>query len=269
VLSAPAGSGRSCKKMHSVLIYSILGLTLLGMPIGYSLGVSTLLALLYSGSFPLILIPQHFMAGIDSFPIMAIPFFILAGNLMTAGGINQKLIGFCNTLVGWVTGSLAMVTVVASMFFAAISGSAVATVAAIGGITIPAMKKENYPAGFAAAVSSAAGVCGPIIPPSIPLIVYGSALSMSISDLFLASVVPGIILGVVLCATAYVISKKRNFPKHERAPKGAAFESGARGVLGFNYAPYRSGRHLFRALSRLRRPPFWRWLCLDRRGLHL
>ncbi len=215
--------------MHSVLIYSILGLTLLGMPIGYSLGVSTLLALIYSGSFPLILIPQHFMAGIDSFPIMAIPFFILAGNLMTAGGINQKLIGFCNTLVGWVTGSLAMVTVVASMFFAAISGSAVATVAAIGGITIPAMKKENYPAGFAAAVSSAAGVCGPIIPPSIPLIVYGSALSMSISDLFLASVVPGIILGVVLCTTAYVISKKRNFPKHERAPKGAALKAAREG----------------------------------------
>ena len=92
----------------------------------------------------LILIPQQFFSGIDSFPIMAIPFFILAGNLMTAGGINQKLIRFCNALIGWVSGSLAMVTVVASMFFAAISGSAVATVAAIGGITIPAMKRENY-----------------------------------------------------------------------------------------------------------------------------
>jgi tripartite ATP-independent transporter DctM subunit len=192
------------------------------MPIGYALGVATLLSLLYNGSFPLILIPQQFFSGIDSFPIMAIPFFILAGNLMTAGGINQKLIRFCNAMVGWVPGSLAMVTVVASMFFAAISGSAVATVAAIGGITIVAMKEEGYPAGFAAAVSSSAGVCGPIIPPSITLIVYGAALSMSISDLFLASATPGVILGLALCATAYAISRHRNFPRHQRAPKGTA-----------------------------------------------
>jgi tripartite ATP-independent transporter DctM subunit len=108
------------------------------------------------------------------------------------------------------------------MFFAAISGSAVATVAAIGGITIIAMKKEGYPGGFAAAVSSSSGVCGPIIPPSITLIVYGSALSMSISDLFLASATPGLILGLALCATAFVISKRRGFPRHERAPKGMA-----------------------------------------------
>ncbi|MDR2523078.1 MAG: TRAP transporter large permease [Synergistaceae bacterium] len=208
--------------MHSILIYSILGLSLLGMPIGYALGAATLLALLYADRFPLILIPQQFFSGIDSFPIMAIPFFILAGNLMTAGGINQKLIRFCNALVGWVPGSLALVTVVASMFFAAISGSAVATVAAIGGITIAAMKREGYPAGFAAAVSSSAGVCGPIIPPSIPLIVYGSALSMSVSDLFLASATPGVILGVVLCGAAYTISKRRDFPRHPRASKGTA-----------------------------------------------
>lgn len=205
--------------MHNILILSILVFTILGMPIGYCLGAATLFALLYAGSFPLIVIPQQLFAGIDSFPIMAIPFFILAGNLMTAGGINQKIIRFCNSLVGWVTGSLAMVTVVASMFFAAISGSAVATIAAIGGITIPAMKKEKYSAAFAAAVASSSGVCGPIIPPSIPLIVYGASLSMSVGDLFLGSVVPGIMLGVSLCLTSYVISKKHNFPKHERAPR--------------------------------------------------
>lgn len=203
--------------MHNILILSILIFTILGMPIGYCLGAATLFALLYAGSFPLIVIPQQIFAGIDSFPIMAIPFFILAGNLMTAGGINQKIIRFCNSLVGWVTGSLAMVTVVASMFFAAISGSAVATVAAIGGITIPAMKKEKYSAAFAAAVASSAGVCGPIIPPSIPLIVYGAALSMSVSDLFLGAVIPGLMLGISLCVTAYVISKRHNFPSHNRA----------------------------------------------------
>ncbi len=205
--------------MHNILILAILLFTILGMPIGYCLGAATLFALLYAGSFPLIVIPQQIFAGIDSFPIMAIPFFILAGNLMTAGGINQKIIRFCNSLIGWVTGSLAMVTVVASMFFAAISGSAVATVAAIGGITIPAMKKEKYSGAFAAAVASSSGVCGPIIPPSIPLIVYGAALSMSVSDLFLGSVIPGIMLGLSLCAASYVISKRNNFPKHERAPR--------------------------------------------------
>ena len=216
--------------MHGVLIGAILILSLLGMPIGYALGSATLLALLYSGSFPLILIPQQFFSGIDSFPIMAIPFFILAGNLMTAGGINQKLIRFCNALIGWVPGSLAMVTVVASMFFAAISGSAVATVAAIGGITIPAMKRENYPPSFAVAVAASSGVCGPVIPPSICLIVYGAALSMSIGDLFLASVIPGLLLGGVLCLTAYLISKKRDFPRHERAPKGAALKAAKEGI---------------------------------------
>lgn len=205
--------------MHNILILSILVFTILGMPIGYCLGAATLFALLYAGSFPLVVIPQQLFAGIDSFPIMAIPFFILAGNLMTAGGINQKIIRFCNSLVGWVTGSLAMVTVVASMFFAAISGSAVATIAAIGGITIPAMKKEKYSAAFAAAVASSSGVCGPIIPPSIPLIVYGASLSMSVGDLFLGSVVPGIMLGFSLCLTSYIISKKHNFPKHERASR--------------------------------------------------
>jgi C4-dicarboxylate transporter DctM subunit len=216
--------------MSGILIIGIVLFTLLGVPIGYVLGISSMLALLYEGSLPLIVIPQKFFTGIDSFPIMAIPFFILAGNLMNVGGINKRIIDFCNSIIGWVTGSLAMVTVVASMFFAAISGSAVATVSAIGGLTIPAMKKEGYSSSFAGALAASAAVCGPIIPPSIPLIVYGAALSMSISDLFLGAVIPGIMLGVILCLVAYVISKKKQFPRHEKATIGQILKTARDGM---------------------------------------
>ncbi len=216
--------------MALVLIIGILVLTLLGVPIGFVLGISSMFAMLYNGNLPLLVIPQKIFTGIDSFPILAIPFFILAGNLMTVGGLNKKIIDFANSIVGWITGSLAMVTVVASMFFAAISGSAVATVSAVGGLTIPSMKKEGYSAPFAGALASSAAVCGPIIPPSIPLIVYGAALGMSISDLFIGALIPGLILGVVMCATAYVISKKNNFPKHGKASLPQILKTGKDGI---------------------------------------
>ncbi|MCR4443316.1 MAG: TRAP transporter large permease [Peptococcaceae bacterium] len=216
--------------MAAVLIIGIVVFTLLGVPIGYVLGISSMLALMYQGNLPLIVIPQKIFTGIDSFPILAIPFFILAGNLMTVGGINKKIIAFANSIAGWITGSLAIVTVVASMFFAAISGSAVATVSAVGGLTIPAMKKEGYSAPFAGAVASSAAVCGPIIPPSIPLIVYGAALGMSISDLFIGALLPGILLGIILCATAYIISKKHGFPRHDRASASQIIKTAKEGL---------------------------------------
>lgn len=203
----------------SILLLIVMPiLVILGMPIAFALGVSSLATLLLVGNMPLSILPQKLFAGIDSFPILAIPFFILAGGIMTAGGINKRILAVSNAIIGWVDGSLAIVTVVASMLFAAISGSAVATVAAIGGITIPAMKSEGYDGGFAAAVSASAAVCGPIIPPSIPLIVYGAALGMSISDLFIGSLIPGILLGVCMGLVAYTVSRKRRFPKHDRMP---------------------------------------------------
>lgn len=204
--------------MIAILLIGMLVIILLGVPIGFSLGISSALALIY-GKSPLIVIPQKMFGGIDSFPILAIPFFMLAGELMNYGGINEKIIRISSAYVGWIRGSLSMVTVAASMFFAAISGSAVATVSAIGGVTIPAMKKEGYPPEFAAAVSASSSVCGPIIPPSIPLIVYGSAMMMSISDLFMAAVIPGIMLGLALLGLSYYISRKNNFPKNERSSK--------------------------------------------------
>jgi len=216
--------------LATILIVSLLILVILGVPIGLVLGISSLLALIYAGNLPLIVIPQKMFGGIDSFPILAIPFFILAGELMSSGGINKKIIRFANAFIGWITGSLAIVTVVASMFFAAISGSAVATVSAIGGVTIPAMKKEGYSSDFAAAVSSSAAVCGPIIPPSIPLIVYGAALAMSVSDLFIASVIPGLMLGAVLIGLSYYIARKRNFPKNDKAPLSEKIDATKDGI---------------------------------------
>ncbi len=216
--------------MATILIVSILVLVIIGIPIGFSLGLSALLTLLFAGNLPLIVIPQKMFNGIDSFPILAIPFFILAGELMNYGGINKKIIRVANAYVGWVSGSLAIVTVVASMFFAAISGSAVATVTAIGGITIPAMKKQGYKSEFAAAVSASAAVCGPIIPPSIPLIVYGAALQMSVSDLFVAAVIPGLMLGFALLGLSYFIAKKNNFPKSDKVSKEEKAESLKDGV---------------------------------------
>ena len=151
------------------------------------------------------------LSGLDSFPLMAIPFFMLAGNLMKSGGISRRILDFADAVVGWVTGSVGMVTVVASMFFAALSGSSPATVTAIGGITIPEMKEEGYDPAYATAITAAAGTIGVIIPPSIQFVIYGVAAQCSISDLFLAGIIPGILIGVVLMIVNYVTAKKCGF----------------------------------------------------------
>ena len=197
-----------------ILVIVLVLLALAGIPIGFALGIATLLAL-HIGGMPLIVLPQKMFTGIDSVPLLAIPFFILAGNLM-AGSINTKILDFSNALIGWVKGSLGAITVIASSIFAAISGSGVATVSAIGGITIPAMKKEGYPTDFAAAIASMASILGPLIPPSIFLIVYGSATETSIGDLFLAAAVPGVGLALIMLLYVLVVSYKRDFPRRER-----------------------------------------------------
>jgi len=200
------------------LIVMLIVFVLLGLPISFSIGVSSIVVLLI-GDMPLQLIPTKVYAGLNSFTFLAIPFFMLAGSLMNAGGLNKRILRVTTALIGWISGSLAMVTVVASAFFASLTGSGVATASAIGGITIPSMKEEGYPAPFAAAVTAAAAVLGPIIPPSIPLIVYGSAMSMSISDLFKGSLFPGLICTVALMILVYFLSKKNNYAKHARQTK--------------------------------------------------
>lgn len=198
--------------MGVVLIIMILVFAAIGIPIAYSLGISSLITILNEG-YPLIVIPQKLFGGMDSFPLLAIPFFMLSGDLMNGGGLNKRIIRVANAFLGDLPGSLPIITIVASAFFAAISGSAVATVAAIGGITIPAMIKQGYPDHYAAGVASSASIVGPIIPPSITLIVYGSSLQLSISELFLASAVPGVLMSSVFIAVAIYQAKKHNFPK--------------------------------------------------------
>lgn len=198
--------------MKVVLLFGTLVLLIsLNVPIGIALGLATTVTLMLVSKVPLIIIAQNAFAALDSFPLMAIPFFILAGNLMRYGGVSRRLLNFANSLVGFLTGGLAMVTTLACMFFAAISGSGPATVSAIGSFMIPAMKEKNYNEGFAAAITAAAGSIGVIIPPSIPFVIYGVVTGASVGALFLAGIVPGIIIGVGLMIASYIISKKSGY----------------------------------------------------------
>jgi len=198
-------------------VIMLLLLSFLGMPIAWSLGIASLGALIVDGTYPLTVVAQKSIAGMNSFALMAVPFFILAGNLMTAGGLTKRLLDIARVLVGWVRGSVSIICIVGSCFFGAISGSAIATASAIGGMTMPEMIKEGYDRSYAAAVSTGSAICGMLIPPSIPLIVYASITSVSVKDLFLGTLIPGIIYGASLCVVAYFIARKRNYKTHERA----------------------------------------------------
>lgn len=194
-----------------VLFGCMFTLMMIGAPIAVSLGVATMVTMITTTSIGLTTMATACFSGLDSFPLMAIPFFMLAGNLMKSGGISRRILDFADCVVGWATGSVGMVTVVASMFFAALSGSSPATVTAIGGITIPEMKKEGYDPAYATAITAAAGTIGVIIPPSIPFVIYGVAAQCSISDLFLAGVIPGIMIGLVLMGVNYFTAKKNGY----------------------------------------------------------
>ncbi len=187
----------------------------MGIPIAFVLGLTSFVGLLHSGTIPLLLIPKQMFSGTDSFPLLAVPFFILAGNLMNIGGITKRLIHFCNILLGYVRGGLALVNVIASMFFAGITGAAVADTSALGSILIPAMAREKYDRDFSAAVTAASSTVGPIIPPSIPMVILGTVGELSIGALFLAGVIPGILVGLSLLVVSYVISVRRDYPKEK------------------------------------------------------
>ncbi len=183
----------------------------LGMPIAFCLGIGAAFFVVASDRIPLTLLPQQIYTAVDSFPLMAVPFFLFAGSLMNRTGITQRLIEFSRYLIGWMSGGLAQVNIIASMFFAGISGSALADTAALGSILIPAMKEEGYEADFSAAVTVASSVIGPIIPPSIPAVLVGTSLAISIGGLFAAGMVPGILLGLSLMVVTYIYSRKRNY----------------------------------------------------------
>ena len=202
----------------AVLFGSFFLLMFIGVPIALALGISSWLTITFTTNLQPTTIIQNAFTSLDSFPLLAIPFFVLAGVLMSTGGISKRLLNLANVLVGYLAGGLAMVTVVASMFFAAISGSGPATVAAIGGFMIPAMKEKNYSHGFAGAITAAAGSLGVLIPPSIPFVMYGVVAQVSIGDMFLAGIIPGLIMGLCLILLSYVIAKKNNYPKSGEIP---------------------------------------------------
>ncbi|MCX5909565.1 MAG: TRAP transporter large permease [Deltaproteobacteria bacterium] len=187
----------------------------LEIPIAFGLGITAAVSLILI-DLPLQVIAQRIFTGLDSFSLLAVPFFILAGDLMNHGGTTDRLIGFSNTLVGWVRGGLAHTNILTGMFLAGISGSAVADASAIGRTLIPRMKKERYDLDFSAAVTASAATIGPIIPPSIYMVIYGVTTGTSISGLFAAGLIPGVILGIFLMIVAYIISRRRNYPKRPR-----------------------------------------------------
>jgi C4-dicarboxylate transporter DctM subunit len=198
--------------MASLLLVGILlGLLAINVPVAVTFGVTAALFLALLTDVPLTLIPQQMFGGTDSTVLQAVPFFLLAGALMDKGGISRRLVNFANVLVGWVTGGLAMVSVVASMFFAGISGSAAADSAAVGSVMIPAMERKGYAKDFSAALIACAGTIGTMIPPSIPMIIYGVTTGTSIGGLFIAGVVPGVLMGLALMAHAYAVSRRRGY----------------------------------------------------------
>ena len=206
--------------MEAVILFSILIITIaLSIPIGITLGLATGIAMWLTSDIPMIMLAQKSVTGLDSFPLLAIPFFILAGALMCNGGISRRLVALAESLVGYIVGGLAMVTVLACMFFAAISGSGPATVSAIGSFMIPSMKERKYDAGFAAAITAAAGTIGVIIPPSIPFVIYCVVAQCSIGDMFIAGIIPGIIIGIALMLVCYITARKRNYKTMTDRPR--------------------------------------------------
>ena len=194
--------------MVALLFVLLAVLLLIGLPIAFALGLAATATIWLGDLMPMLIVPQEMIRSVNSFALLAIPFFILAGFLMQHGGISRRLVDFSNTLVGSMTGGLAMVAIVTSLFFAAISGSGTATTAAIGAILIPAMIAKGYNANFAAANQAAAGSLGVIIPPSIPLILYAISANVSVGDMFMAGVLPGILVAAALMLYAHLYSRR-------------------------------------------------------------
>lgn len=203
--------------MLTILFITFFVLLLINMPIAFALGIATAVTLLADPVLPINSIVTRAFVGVDSFTLLAIPFFIIAGELMNACGITERIVAFARSLVGFIRGGLAHVSIVSSMFFAGISGSATADASALGSMIIPAMKKNGFDADYAVAVNASSSAIGPIIPPSIMMVIYGSIANVSIASLFLAGFVPGVAMGLGLMGVAYYIAKKRNYPAPPRS----------------------------------------------------
>lgn len=197
--------------MSLLLFSSFVAFLFLGVPVAYALGLSCFFYFVIEG-IPLIAFAQKMYSGLDVFTLLCIPGFIFAGNLMNAGGITSKIIAFSKSLVGHIRGGIGMSNIVSSMVFAGISGTALADVASIGAIMIPTMKKEGYDDKDAVAISASSSLVGPIIPPSLPMIIVGTLTGMSVGKLFVAGIVPGILLGLGMMVIVYFLAKKKGYP---------------------------------------------------------
>lgn len=206
--------------MTEILFLTLFALLLIGTPVAFALGLASMAALYFGSSIPLIIMPQKLFNGLNSFPFLAIPLFLLAGNIMAAAHISERLVKLAGLLLGRFPGGLAQMSTGASAFFGAISGSAPATSSAIGSILIPSMIRRGYPAPYAGAVIASSGALGLIIPPSLTMVVYGTIANVSIGSLFIAGIVPGIAIALALGLVNYLMARKNNLER-EPAPDNA------------------------------------------------
>lgn len=201
--------------MSAVMLFlSFVVLIFLGVPIAFALGISSLVYI-FTNDISLTVLAQKMYAGLNSFVLVAIPGFVLAGNLMNNGGISKRIVEFADAIVGFIRGGLALANVVASMIFAGISGTALADTASEGPIIIPAMIRQGYDPDFSAAITAASSTIGPIIPPSVPMIIAGTLVGTSITKMFVAGIIPGILMGLLQMALCYYFAVKRNYPRSE------------------------------------------------------
>ena len=214
-----------------IYIFLLFVLFLIGIPICFSLGLVSIVGMV-QGATPMIVVIQRLFTGADSTALIAIPLFILAGGLMVQGGISNRIVSFADALIGHFPSGLALVSILACMFFAAITGSAIAATAAIGGIMIPIMREKNYEDTFSAPLIACGGSIGPIIPPSIPLLLYGTMANVSVGKLFIGGFIPGIIMGLGLMIYSYIVGKKRHYVgRDKKASKEEILRTGKDAVL--------------------------------------
>ena len=198
--------------MAAVLFISFAILLLLGVPVGFTIAIAAFITLV-AGDVPALMMVQRIFTAQDSFSLIAVPFFILAGDLMSKGAVSKVLVEFAESLLGWIRGGLTIVSVLAGMFFAAISGSGAATTAAVGATLIPELEKRGYHVDKSAALIAAAGTIGVVIPPSVPMVLYAVIAEQSVNTLFRNGFIPGITMGVILIVIALVEARKLNYPK--------------------------------------------------------
>lgn len=209
-----------------IMFLAFMVLIAIGVPISFSMGLSAVAALAIDGSVPLMVLPQRVYSSLDSFSLLAIPLYIFAGEIMNVGGVTQAMVRFARSLVGHIRGGLGQVNILTSILFAGISGSAAADCAAVGSMMLPAMKREGYKPEWSVVITAASSILGPIIPPSILMVLYGSMTGLSIGALFLAGVVPGVIMALVMMALVYIKADAIGAPRQARAPLsevGASF----------------------------------------------